>query len=244
MTPNTHEIMIVPILSDNYVFVLREHQSKQTVVIDPGEAAPIIDVCKKQGWSVDMILLTHHHDDHIGGVQELVNTYQSKVIGPGYIPERLPHLDRPVQDGDAVDVGQLRFDVWHMPGHTKDHIAYVDPKSKIVFSGDVLFGMGCGRLFEGTFEQMYKTLSRFRSLPADTKIYCTHEYTLTNAKFAKQVLPTDTAIQKRFEETEIKRSRKEYTVPLLLSEELATNPFLRAKNLPEFQAFREARNKF
>jgi len=244
MTHKNIEIIVLPILSDNYVFVIRNHSCQKTIVVDPGEARSALDYCEQKQWTIHSILLTHHHADHTAGTHEIVAHHGSQVVGPGYQPDRYPSLTLPVKDGDHIEVAGLNFEVLHLPGHTKDHIAYVCNKNGAVFSGDVLFGMGCGRLFEGSSQAMFTSLNRLKTLPPKTKIYCTHEYTERNGEFAVKILKDNEHVLERMEQVKHLRAAGDFTVPLTLEDELRTNPFLLAKDLEEFTRYREARNHF
>jgi hydroxyacylglutathione hydrolase len=237
------KITTLPVLTDNYIHVY--HDEGATIVVDPAEAAPVLAFLRAEGLRLTHILLTHHHDDHIGGVQSLKQEFaDAEVFGFKNDQHRLPPLTHQVVDGDVITIGQANFEIWHLPGHTKGHIAYISQNPKIAFSGDVLFGMGCGRLFEGTPQEMYNGLQRFKSLSPDTLIYCTHEYTVFNGHFSKKELPNNQNIRVRLDAEMAKRAEGKFTVPLLLGQEFLTNPFLLAQNVEEFRAMRERRNNF
>jgi hydroxyacylglutathione hydrolase len=239
------KIISIPVLEDNYIHILRDDVSDTTIVIDPALAEPVLAELRRQNWNLTHILLTHHHGDHIGGVEGLTAAFpECETYGFTDDQFRLPPLTYPVADGDELMIARIKFEVWHLPGHTTGHIGFISREAKLAFTGDVLFGMGCGRLFEGTPAQMHQSLGRFRDLPADTKVYCTHEYTVTNGHFAKSVLPVNQKISSRLENAKKMREDGRFTVPLTISEELETNPFLLAKNLVEFTQFREQRNIF
>lgn len=239
------KIISLPVLEDNYIHIMRDDVSASTVVVDPALAAPVIEAVNKHGWSVTHILLTHHHGDHIGGVPGLISAFpECETYGFTHDQARLPPLTYPVSDGDELMIARTKFEVWHLPGHTTGHIGFVSHAAKIAFTGDVLFGMGCGRLFEGSPTQMFQSLSRFKSLPKDTKIYCTHEYTVTNGHFAKTALPENIKILGRLNRALKLRQDGHFTVPLTLDEELETNPFLLAKDIDTFTDYREKRNVF
>jgi hydroxyacylglutathione hydrolase len=224
---------------------MRDDVTSTTVVIDPALASPVISELDQKGWNLTHILLTHHHGDHIGGVEDLTAHYPTcETFGFSGDQHRLPPLTYPVSDGDELMIARTKFEIWHLPGHTTGHIGFISKDAKIAFTGDVLFGMGCGRLFEGTPAQMYQSLNRFKSLPMDTKIYCTHEYTLTNGYFARDVLPENQETSARVSAVQKMRKDGLVTVPLTLKDELQTNPFLLAENLQIFTKFREQRNQF
>lgn len=244
MNSQSLEIHLVPALSDNYIFILRDKAQNKTAAVDPGEATSVLEFLEAKGWRLDEIFLTHHHWDHINGSKALQDKFLCPITGPSYDAHRIPHMDRKVSDGDQIDFGSARFDVWHLPGHTLGHIAYVSIGEAIIFSGDVFFGMGCGRLFEGSAEQMYEALNKIRALPDSTRIYCAHEYTLKNAGFALQQCPNNQDIKTRAQQTEIQRSKNQPTVPVILSDELKTNPFLLARSLEEFKKLRSLRDQY
>ncbi|MFD1625311.1 hydroxyacylglutathione hydrolase [Azospirillum griseum] len=222
------EIILVPAFADNYLYVLRDPASGKVAAVDPGDAAPLMAELERRGWGLDLILLTHHHNDHTGGVAALVERYAPLVVGAGHDSHRLPPLGRAVADGDRVAFGGTSAEVIATPGHTLGHIAYWFAQDEALFCADTLFALGCGRLFEGTPGQMWESLLRLRALPDATRVCCAHEYTLSNARFAVTVDPDNAALRARAEEIAARRARHEPTVPTLLGVEKATNPFLRA----------------
>lgn len=222
------QISALPAFSDNYIWVLSDETTRRCAVVDPGEAAPVerwLD--DRPGWVLDSILVTHHHHDHTGGVLALKQRTGAKVAGPA--DEAIPGLDRPLLDGDHVEVLGLSLKVLRVPGHTAGHIAFAHQEAAqpFVFSGDTLFAGGCGRLFEGTPEQMHRSLLKLAALADDTQVYCAHEYTLSNLRFAQAVEPGNKAVAERLAQVSAKRERHEVTVPSSLALEKATNPFLR-----------------
>ncbi|OSQ38516.1 hydroxyacylglutathione hydrolase [Thalassospira mesophila] len=222
------DIILIPNRSDNYIYLLRCAKSGVTAVIDPGDAAPVIDELEKRGWQLDIILNTHHHNDHVGGNAELKEKYGAKIIGPTAEADKIGGLDVTVAEGDTVKVGELEASIYDVPGHTAGHIAFYFPAVSALFSGDSLFALGCGRLFEGTAEQMWHSLIKFRTLPVETRLYCGHEYTLNNARFALTIEPENTALQARVSAIETLRKANRPTIPSTIGEEIDTNPFLRA----------------
>ncbi len=222
------EIEIVPALSDNYVYIAHDAAGGATAVVDPAEAAPVIAALERRGLALTHILNTHHHFDHIGGNAELVERYGAPVIGPRADSARIPGLDVEVGDGDSYTVGAETARVFDVPGHTSGHIAFWFEESRALFCGDTLFALGCGRMFEGTPEQFWSSLDKLRALPDDTRVYCGHEYTQSNARFALSVDPDNEALQAASRRIDDLRSRGERTIPSALGEEKLANPFLRA----------------
>jgi hydroxyacylglutathione hydrolase len=220
-----------PCLSDNYGFLARDDATGQTACIDTPDAGAILRELKKLGWTLSLILNTHWHPDHAGGNAEVVAATGAKVVGPAEVT-RIAALDREVRGGDTVMLGETRFEVIETGGHTLGHIAYHDAADGIAFVGDTLFALGCGRLFEGTAEQMWASLQRLAALPDDTTVYCAHEYTASNARFALSV-DDDPALKARAAQVFAMRERGEPTVPTTIALEKATNPFLRAPRLAE-----------
>lgn len=233
-----------PCLSDNYGFLIRDEATGKVATIDTPDADAILAQLAKLGWSLDLILNTHWHPDHAGGNEALKKVTGATITGPAEVT-RIAPLDRVVRGGDVVMLGETRFAVIDAGGHTLGHIAYHDAADHIAFVGDTLFALGCGRLFEGTPEQMWDSLARVTDLPDDTTVYCAHEYTASNARFALSV-DDDPALKARAEAVFAARERGEATVPTTIAAEKATNPFLRAPLLrPEAgspaQAFAEIR---
>jgi hydroxyacylglutathione hydrolase len=217
------EIVPLPAFKDNYIWTLR--QGKNAAVVDPGEAAPVKTYLAREGLTLVAILATHHHPDHVGGIAELVSMTKVPVFGPKGEP--IPALTHPVGQGDQVEIPELKakFSVLDIPGHTRAHVAYYGLES--LFCGDTLFACGCGRVFEGTAQQMLDSLSKLAALPDETRVYCGHEYTLANIKFARAVDPDNSLLAAREEKAAKLRSAGRPTLPSTLGEERATNPFLR-----------------
>ena len=230
-------------LNDNYGFLIRDEASGKTGCIDTPDAAAILAELKRLGWGLDMILNTHWHPDHAGGNEEIKAATGCEIVGPQEVT-RIAPLDRPLHEGDEVRLGETSFRVMETGGHTLGHISYYDQADATVFVGDTLFALGCGRVFEGTAEQMWTSLSRLAALPDETLVYCAHEYTAANARFALSV-DASPALKARADEVFAARQRGEPTVPTRIGLEKAANPFLRAPQLrpgePEAQAFAQVR---
>ncbi len=222
------EIVTIPCLSDNYAFLAHDRASGETALVDVPEAGPILAELDARGWSLTHILITHHHWDHIGGLDEVLSRHKAQVIGAKADAERLPPLDLTVSEADTVTVGGENGTVIDVSGHTVGHIAFHFPKSKVVFTADSLMALGCGRVFEGTMPMMWQSLQKLAALPEDTIVCSGHEYTAANAKFALSVDPGNAALVSRAEVITQARSAGKPTGPSTLAEELATNPFLRA----------------
>jgi hydroxyacylglutathione hydrolase len=222
------EIHQFPALNDNYGYLVHEPSTGATAAIDTPEVAPILKALDEKGWKLTHILNTHHHFDHAGGNAELKEKTGCMIVGPKGEQELIPGIDRAVGEGDIVELGAARARVIDVPGHTRGHVAYHFAEDRVVFVGDTLFALGCGRLFEGTAEQMWTSLSKLMALPDDTTVYCAHEYTQSNARFALSVEPQNAALVARAKEIDEKRARGEWTVPTTIALEKATNPFLRA----------------
>jgi hydroxyacylglutathione hydrolase len=222
------EILQIPVLSDNYVYLLHDAASGMTAVVDPAVAEPVLAALAERGWTLTHILNTHHHGDHTGGNLALKQATGCTIVGNRADAARLPGLTVAVGEGDSVAVGTATAQVLEVSGHTVGHIAYWFPESQALFCGDTLFALGCGRMFEGDPQTFWASLSKLRGLPDATRVYCAHEYTLSNWRFAASVDPDNAALQTRGETIRDLRDRGLPTVPSMLGEEKATNPFLRA----------------
>jgi hydroxyacylglutathione hydrolase len=240
----TVTVQAIPMLSDNYSWLLTETVSGKTGIVDPAEAAPAIAVLEAQGRKLDVIFLTHHHPDHVGGAEELRARYGATIVGFGADAHRLPALDVAVHEGSLVEFGVANAQVLEVPGHTLGHIAYYFAEGGLLFAGDTLFSMGCGRLFEGTAAQMFASFAKFAELPDETLLCCGHEYTASNGKFALAVEPENEALQARMKEVATLRAQGLATVPVSLGVERATNPFIRAATAEEFGERRTAKDNF
>lgn len=238
------DVQAIPVLSDNYAWFLRDTETGTTAVIDPGEAAPVANFIEKEGGRLDLILLTHHHHDHTGGTEALRQRYHARVAGPAAEQQRMPPLDIALHDQESIAVGTCIGTVIAVPGHTLGHICYDFPNPPSLFCGDTLFSLGCGRLFEGTAEQMFESLHKLDALPDATRVYCGHEYTLGNSAFALHAEPHNAALKERVAEVRRLRAENKPTVPSTLGMERATNPFLRAQDVQTFAQLRREKDTF
>lgn len=236
------EIVPVPAFSDNYLWLVHDGASGETAVVDPGDGAPVLAEAERRGWTLGQVWNTHWHPDHTGGNLAIKEATGATVSGPasGAIPGR----DVALSEGDTVRLGGHVGRVIAVPGHTLDHIALIFDEDEVAFVGDTLFAMGCGRLFEGTPQQMYASLQRIAALPNDTRLYCAHEYTLANGRFAAHAEPGNAAIAKRLEQVKAMRERGEITVPTTVASERATNPFVRSSDWQEFARLRADKDSF
>ncbi len=243
-------VELVPIFDDNYIFLIVDEQKKTAIAVDPGDATELIELLTARELNLTTILTTHHHADHIGGLGELVKRYNPEVYAPLKNKLQIAEANHFVSDGDSIMANGLLFEAIELPGHTLGHIAYYCKQWDWLFSGDVLFGLGCGRLFEGTAMQMFLSLAQIKNLPPHTQIFCTHEYTEVNLRFVEQLLNlypdliTAEDLNNYSENLKSIRKKNQASVPLTLATELKANPFLRAKNLEEFTQFRTLRNNF
>ena len=222
------DIAVIPLLKDNYGYLLHDDASGETAAVDPSEAAPMLAAAEERGWKITHVLNTHHHWDHSGGNLGIKEAIGAKIVGPAYDRERIPGIDQEVTEESAFDFAGHHADVLFIPGHTKGHIAFYFEGSKAVFCGDTLFSIGCGRTFEGTAQQMWASLSKLRALPDDTWIYCGHEYTEANCRFAVTVEPENRDLIEFAEAVKHARAQGEKTIPSNLGIEKFCNPFLRA----------------
>jgi len=222
------DIHQIPVLNDNYIYLARDAEADCCACIDPAVAAPVLATLEKLGWHLTHILNTHHHGDHTGGNLEIKRATGCTIVGNRDDARRIPGLDVAVVEGDTVTIGTQTAEVIEVSGHTVGHIAYWFADSRALFCGDTLFALGCGRLFEGTPEQMWRSLGKLRALPGDARVYCAHEYTQANAAFALSVEPNNEALRDRARRVDALRAEGRPTVPSTIAEERATNPFMRA----------------
>src|SRR6476619_233849 len=222
------EIRTFPCLSDNFGYLIHDPATKATASVDAPEAAPIIQALEHEGWTLTDILITHHHHDHVGGVAELKQKYGCRVVAPHDKSTKIADVDLRASHGDVLKVGSLLGRVLETPGHTLDHISYVFDNEKTLFAADTMFSIGCGRVFEGDYPMMWDSLLKLRALPDDFKLYCGHEYTASNVKFALTVDPDNAALQARAAEVARLRAENKPTIPSLLGDEKRANVFLRA----------------
>lgn len=244
--------------SDNYGFLIHDEATGECACIDAPDAAPIVAELEKEGWHLTHLLITHHHGDHTAGIEDLKRKYGCTVYGPTHEVGKIDGLDELVDHNHTLDLGETRFEIIETPGHTLGHISYFDPASKSLFCGDALFSLGCGRMFEGTPEPMWEGLKRLRALPDETMVYCGHEYTLANARFALSIDPDNEALKARTEEARAQRDAGQPTIPFNLGDDKKANPFLRADDpdlmakmgttgaepFEVFAAIRKAKDKF
>lgn len=236
------EIVPVPAFADNYLWLVHDSASGETAVVDPGDGVPVMEELERRKWQLSQIWNTHWHPDHTGGNLALKQATGARIYGPA--GEKIPGRDVALSEGDHVRLGDHAGRVIDVPGHTRGHIALLFDEDRVAFVGDTLFAMGCGRLFEGTPEQMHRSLQRLVALPPETRLYCAHEYTLSNARFAAYADPANEAIADRLAEVQRLREAGEITVPTSVAQERQTNPFVRAGSWQEFARLRSAKDSF
>ena len=237
------EIVPVPVLRDNYVWLMHDPASGETIAVDPSVAEPVLEAAAARGWTISQVWNTHWHPDHTGGNDAIRAATGCTITGPAEA-ERVSKLDRIVAGGDRAKIGALEAELIDIPAHTAGHVCFHLPEAEIAFTGDTLFAMGCGRLFEGDAAMMYANMQRLAALPPDTRIYCGHEYTLANGAFALTVEPDNATLVRRVEEVKAQRELGEVTLPTTIALELATNPFMRARSVEELAARRAAKDAF
>ncbi|HET9426763.1 MAG TPA: hydroxyacylglutathione hydrolase [Allosphingosinicella sp.] len=238
------EIVRIPALSDNYIWLAHDSKSGETAVVDPAEAEPVLAEADRRGWRISQIWNTHWHPDHTGGNEAIKRATGALVTAPSAEAERIPTMDRGVREGDKVTLGDVEATVLEVPAHTAGHIAFHLPSEGAIFVGDTLFAMGCGRLFEGTADQMHSNLQRLAALPPETSVYCAHEYTLSNGRYALVAEPENEALKERMRQVEAVRAAGEATVPTTIGLERATNPFVRARSVEQLAERRKAKDAF
>lgn len=238
------EIVRIPALSDNYIWLVHEPESGETMVVDPAEADPVLAAAAERGWTISQIWNTHWHPDHTGGNAAIKAATGCIITGPAAEAAKIPTLDRQVSEGDTVRLGAHEAVVMEVPAHTAGHIAYHLAGDATIFVGDTLFAMGCGRLFEGTAAQMFANMQRLRDLPGETAVYCAHEYTESNGRYARVAEPDNADIAARMDAVLAARARGEATVPTTIAIERATNPFMRARDAAELAERRAAKDAF
>ena len=224
-------IEIIPCLNDNYSYLIHDNKSNTVAIIDPSEFAPCDKIISKKYKKLDYILNTHHHYDHVGGNKELKKKYNSKILGFKSDEERIPNIDKLLEDNEEFNIGSIKFTTLFIPGHTAGHIAFYSKTEKVIFTGDTLFSMGCGRVFEGTYNQMFNSINRIKDLPEDTKIYCGHEYTQKNIEFCIKYNPNNDLLKKTKNTIEEKLKNGEPSIPSTLLKEKQMNIFLRTDEL-------------
>ena len=238
------EIVAVPAFADNYLWLVHDPASGETAVVDPGDAAPVLAAAEARGWRIGQVWNTHWHPDHTGGNQAVVAASGATLSAPAAEAAKIANIDVTLRDGDTVRLGAHIGEVWEVPGHTLGHIALIFRDAGVAFVGDTMFAMGCGRLFEGSPAQMHASLQRLAALPDNMRVYCAHEYTIANARFAAHSFPVDSAIADRLIAIAERRAAGEATVPTTIALEKATNPFLRATTVEQFAQLRGAKDRF
>jgi hydroxyacylglutathione hydrolase len=237
-------VEIIPCLQDNYSYLIIDESNNTACVIDPGEAEPVINCIEKENIHLRYILNTHHHFDHIGGNKDLKKKYNSIVVGYKDDASRIPEIDVLVEDNQVWKADNFEAKIFHIPGHTTGHISFHFFNEKLIFTGDTLFSLGCGKIFEGTHQQMFDSLNKIKNLPADTKIYCGHEYTLQNSKFCIKHDPENLNLQKKIQDIKKKLENNIPSIPSILKDEIECNIFLRANNIESFSKLRDLKDNF
>ena len=238
------KIEIVRCLQDNYSYLIIDQKTNEACVVDPSEADPVINFCEENKIKIKYILNTHHHYDHVGGNKEIKKFYNSKILGFENDKDRIPEIDILLKDQEVWKKDNFETKIFHIPGHTTGHICYHFFNEKILFTGDTLFSLGCGKIFEGTYSQMFKSLNLFKKFPLDTKIYCGHEYTLQNSKFCLQYDPQNKMLINKILEIKKNLSQGNPTLPSTIKDELDCNIFLRANDVKSFSKLRDLKDNF
>jgi len=247
------KIEIIPCLNDNYSYLIHDEISNTVAIVDPSEFIPCDTIISKNYKKLDFILNTHHHYDHVGGNEELKKKYNSKVLGFENDKNRIPQIDTVLKDNQEFKIGTLNFTTIFIPGHTSGHVAFYFKKEKVVFSGDTLFSLGCGRVFEGTYKQMFQSLNKLKNLPGETKVYCGHEYTFKNLEFCLKFNPNNDFLKKKKDDIKLSLKNKKPTIPSTIADEIKANIFFRVndpdvkkainlENSPDIEIFTKLRD--
>ena len=247
------KIEIIPCLNDNYSYLIHDEISNTVAIVDPSEFIPCDTIISKNYKKLDFILNTHHHYDHVGGNEELKKKYNSKVLGFENDKNRIPHIDTALKDNQEFKIGTLNFTTIFIPGHTRGHVAFYFKKERVVFSGDTLFSLGCGRVFEGTYKQMFQSLNKLKNLPGETKVYCGHEYTFKNLEFCLKFNPNNDFLKKKKDDIKLSLKNKKPTIPSTIADEIKANIFFRVndpdvkkainlENSPDIEIFTKLRD--
>ena len=247
------KIEIIPCLNDNYSYLIHDEISNTVAIVDPSEFIPCDTIISKNYKNLDFILNTHHHYDHVGGNEELKKKYNSKVLGFENDKNRIPQIDTVLKDNQEFKIGTLNFTTIFIPGHTRGHVAFYFKKERVVFSGDTLFSLGCGRVFEGTYKQMFQSLNKLKNLPGETKVYCGHEYTFKNLEFCLKFNPNNDFLKKKKDDIKLSLKNKKPTIPSTIADEIKANIFFRVndpdvkkainlENSPDIEIFTKLRD--
>ena len=247
------KIEIIPCLNDNYSYLIHDEISNTVAIVDPSEFIPCDTIISKNYKKLDFILNTHHHYDHVGGNEELKKKYNSKVLGFENDKNRIPYIDIVLKDNQEFKIGTLNFTTIFIPGHTRGHVAFYFKKERVVFSGDTLFSLGCGRVFEGTYKQMFQSLNKLKNLPGETKVYCGHEYTFKNLEFCLKFNPNNDFLKKKKDDIKLSLKNKKPTIPSTIADEIKANIFFRVndpdvkkainlENSPDIEIFTKLRD--
>ena len=247
------KIEIIPCLNDNYSYLIHDEISNTVAIVDPSEFIPCDTIISKNYQKLDFILNTHHHYDHVGGNEELKKKYNSKVLGFENDKNRIPQIDTVLKDNQEFKIGTLNFTTIFIPGHTRGHVAFYFKKERVVFTGDTLFSLGCGRVFEGTYKQMFQSLNKLKNLPGETKVYCGHEYTFKNLEFCLKFNPNNDFLKKKKDNIKLSLKNKKPTIPSTIADEIKANIFFRVndpdikkainlENSPDIEIFTKLRD--